>query len=119
MSPPRAGRARFTDFYGNRSHGYYRALLLSLAPEAGRPGGRGPAARPAGVPQRIRWVILGGYTGALVLALVLSALFIPSILRPHARLTALLAFAKPLRLARVAIDLTALPSRPCMDLDRP
>ena len=87
----RAGAGRFTDFYGDRHQGYYRALLVPLAPEAG-PDRRvlGIEARHdlLGALHRLRWVILGGYTGVLVLALVLSALFIRSILRPYVRLTA-------------------------------
>jgi PAS domain S-box-containing protein len=86
----REGKASLTDFYGNRRQGYYRALLVPLSADS--VGGRrilGIEARTdlLGFLHRIRWVIMGGYTGGLLLALVLSGLFVRSILRPYARLT--------------------------------
>ena len=85
----RAGRARFTDFYGDRRQGYYRALLVPLPGDSGKRPVLGVEARTdfLGFLHRIRWVIIVVYTGGLILALVLCALFIRSILRPYARLT--------------------------------
>ena len=86
----RAGTAFLTDFYGDRRQGYYRALLVPLPPDsAGKRRVLGIEARTdlLGFLHRIRWVIIGGYTGGLLLALVLCALFVRSILRPYARLT--------------------------------
>jgi PAS domain S-box-containing protein len=85
-----AGRARFTDFYGNGRQGYYRALLVPLRRDSGEERQvLGVEARNdfLGFLHRIRWVIIGGYSGGLLLALVLGALFIRSILRPYAKLT--------------------------------
>jgi PAS domain S-box-containing protein len=86
----RAGMAFLTDFYGDRRQGYYRALLVPLSPDsAGKRRVLGIEARTdlLGFLHRIRWLIIGGYTGGLLLALVLCALFVRSILRPYARLT--------------------------------
>ena len=86
----RAGRPRLTEFYGDGRRGYYRALLVPV------PGDSGEQRRVLGIEARadllgflhqIRWAIIGGYVGGLVLALALCALFIRSILRPYARLT--------------------------------
>lgn len=86
----RAGRTVFTDFYGNRRQGYYRALLVPVPRDSG--DGRrvlGVEARSdlLGFLDRIRWVIIVSYTSGLVLALGLGALFIRSILLPYAKLT--------------------------------
>ncbi|MBF8260875.1 MAG: PAS domain S-box [candidate division NC10 bacterium] len=86
----RAGMAFLTDFYGDRRQGYYRALLVPLPPDSeGKRRVLGIEVRTdlLGFLHRIRWVIIGGYTGGLLLALVLCALFVRSILRPYARLT--------------------------------
>jgi two-component system sensor histidine kinase AtoS len=86
----RAGRANVTEFYGDRRLGYYRALLVPLPGRSGeRQGVVGVEARTdfLGLLHHIRWVIIAGYTGGLILALALSALFIRSVLRPYASLT--------------------------------
>jgi PAS domain S-box-containing protein len=86
----RGGKASVTDFYGNRRHGYYRALLVPMpADSAGERRILGIEARTdlLGFLHRIRWLIMGGYTGGLLLALILSGLFVRSILRPYAKLT--------------------------------
>src|SRR3989304_5243199 len=88
----RAGMAFLTGFYGDRRQGYSRALLVPLPPDsAGKRRVLGIEARTdlLGFLHRIRWLIIGGYTGGLLLALVLCALFVRSILRPYARLTSL------------------------------
>ncbi len=82
--------AQFTDFYGDRHQGYYRALLLPVSP------GSGETRRVLGVEarsdflgflHRIRWVIIIGYASGLALTLALGALSIRSILGPYSRLT--------------------------------
>ncbi len=86
----RGGRARLTEFYGDRHQGYYRALLVPLPQGSVREGwvlGVEARADFLGFLQRIRWVIVVGYAGGLVLALVLGTLFTRSILLPYARLT--------------------------------
>jgi PAS domain S-box-containing protein len=84
------GGARFTDFYGDRHQGFYRAMLVPVVP------GPGETRRVLGVEarhdflgalHRYRWVIIIGYSGGLALTLVLGVLSIRSILRPYSRLT--------------------------------
>jgi PAS domain S-box-containing protein len=108
----RAGTAFLTDFYGDRRQGYYRALLVPLSPDsAGKRRVLGIEARTdlLGFLHRIRWVIIGGYTGGLLLALVLCALFVRSILRPYARLTSV---ARDLRRAEGVV-----PQEGSVDID--
>lgn len=108
----RAGTARLTDFYGDRRQGYYRALVVPLSPDsAGKRRVLGIEARTdlLGFLHRIRWVIIGGYTGGLLLALVLCALFVRSILRPYARLTSV---ARDLRRAEGVV-----PQEGSVDID--
>lgn len=86
----KAGRAGFSDFYGDGRQGYFRALLVPLPRDTGQERrilGIETRADFLGFLHRIRWVIVVGYAGGLVLALVLCAVFIRSILRPYARLT--------------------------------
>jgi PAS domain S-box-containing protein len=108
----RTGTAFFTDFYGDQRQGYYRALLVPLPPDSG--GKRrvlGIEARTdlLGFLHRIRWLIIGGYTGGLLLALVLCALFVRSVLRPYARLTSV---ARDLRRAEGVV-----PQEGSVDID--
>jgi len=108
----RAGTAFLTDFYGDRRQGYYRALLVPLSPDsAGKRWVLGIEARTdlLGFLHRIRWLIIGGYTGGLLLALVLCALFVRSILRPYARLTSV---ARDLRRAEGVV-----PQEGSVDID--
>jgi len=108
----RTGTAFLTDFYGDRRQGYYRALLVPLSPDsAGKRRVLGIEARTVrlGFLHRIRWVIIGGYTGGLLLALVLCALFVRSILRPYARLTSV---ARDLRRAEGVV-----PQKGSVDID--
>lgn len=108
----RAGTAFLTDFYGDRRQGYYRALLVPLPPDSsGKRRVLGIEARTdlLGFLHRIRWVIIGGYTGGLLLALVLCALFVRSILRPYARLTSV---ARDLRRAEGVV-----PQEESVDID--
>ena len=108
----RAGMAFLTDFYGDRRQGYYRALLVPLSPDsAGKRWVLGIEARTdlLGFLHRIRWLIIGGYTGGLLLALVLCALFVRSILRPYARLTSV---ARDLRRAEGVV-----PQEGSVDID--
>jgi len=108
----RAGTAFLTDFYGDRRQGYYRALLVPLSPDsAGKRRVLGIEARTdlLGFLHRIRWVIIGGYTGGLLLALALCALFVRSILRPYARLTSV---ARDLRRAEGVV-----PQEGSVDID--
>lgn len=86
----KVGRARLTDFYGDGRQGYYRALLVPLNRDAGeerRVLGIETRTDFLGFLHHIRWAIIAGYAGGLVLAFVLCTLFIRSILRPYARLT--------------------------------
>ncbi len=108
----RAGMAFLTDFYGDRRQGYYRALLVPLPPDsAGKRRVLGIEVRTdlLGFLHRIRWVIIGGYTGGLLLALVLCALFVRSVLRPYARLTSV---ARDLRRAEGVV-----PQEGSVDID--
>ncbi|HLC02663.1 MAG TPA: histidine kinase dimerization/phospho-acceptor domain-containing protein, partial [Anaerolineales bacterium] len=108
----RTGTAFLTDFYGDRRQGYYRALLVPLSPDsAGNRRVLGIEARTdlLGFLHRIRWVIIGGYTGGLLLALVLCALFVRSVLRPYARLTSV---ARDLRRAEGVV-----PQEGSVDID--
>ncbi|MBF8279734.1 MAG: putative Sensor protein PilS [candidate division NC10 bacterium] len=108
----RAGMAFLTDFYGDRRQGYYRALLVPLPPDSeGKRRVLGIEVRTdlLGFLHRIRWVIIGGYTGGLLLALVLCALFVRSILRPYARLTSV---ARDLRRAEGVV-----PQEGSVDID--
>ncbi|MGH7410430.1 MAG: two-component system sensor histidine kinase NtrB [Candidatus Methylomirabilis sp.] len=86
----KAGRAGFTDFYGDQQQGYYRALLTPVPRDSvdeRRVLGVEARSDFLGFLHRIRWLIIVGYTSGLVLALVLSGLFIRSILGPYAKLT--------------------------------
>jgi PAS domain S-box-containing protein len=86
----RARGARFTDFYGDRHQGYYRALLVPVSPGSGeirRILGVEARSDFLGFLHRIRWVIIAGYASGLALTLVLGALSIRSILGPYTRLT--------------------------------
>ncbi|MGH7429229.1 MAG: PAS domain-containing protein, partial [Candidatus Methylomirabilaceae bacterium] len=86
----RAHGVRFTDFYGDRHQGYYRALLVPVSPGSGEaPRVLGVEARSdfLGFLNRIRWVIIIGYASGLAVALALGALFIRSVLGPYSRLT--------------------------------
>jgi PAS domain S-box-containing protein len=108
----RTGTAFLTDFYGDRRQGYYRALLVPLPPDSsGKRRVLGIEARTdlLGFLHRIRWLIIGGYTGGLLLALVLCALFVRSILRPYARLTSV---ARDLRRAEGVV-----PQEGSVDID--
>ncbi|HZY30589.1 MAG TPA: ATP-binding protein, partial [Candidatus Methylomirabilis sp.] len=109
----RTGTAFLTDFYGDRRQGYYRALLVPMPPDSlGERRILGIEVRTdlLGFLYRIRWVIIGGYTGGLFLALVLCALFIRSILRPYARLTSV---ARDLRRAEEGV----VPREGSVDID--
>lgn len=85
-----AGRTTLSNFYRDKAGGYYQALLLPLKGERGEMAGLLVVEGRAdflGWLSQLRWALVLGYGCSLLLALLLSFLFIRSILRPYARLS--------------------------------
>ena len=85
-----AGRMTLSDFYWDKAGGYYQALLLPLKEEGGEIAGLLAVEERAdflGWLRQLRWALVLGYGGALLLALLLFVLFVRSILRPYAQLS--------------------------------
>jgi len=83
------GKAVFSDFSRNPTGGYARTFLFPLQERGRVVGVLAIEARAdfLGFLQRIRWVMVAGYGGGLLLAVVLGYLFIRSILKPYALLS--------------------------------
>ncbi|HYB72578.1 MAG TPA: ATP-binding protein [Candidatus Sulfotelmatobacter sp.] len=84
------GRPVLSDFFPGEEGGYRRAFTLPLKGDGGRVVGAVTAEVRSdflGMLRRMRWVVLGSYGFGLGLALIFSALFIRSVLKPYATLS--------------------------------